>query len=575
MAEQSYKGSIILKIFIVLLVVVLAAVIYFPNKNWKEEDSLEEVSRNNMISLYEAQNYYYGRNNTYVKMDSLEEILTFIKNDSSLQKKQNIGHLTKTLHKSLTNILEIPLLKSILPISQSINEINDELNFNSRYFTKYDHIVSQSDNVLITLPKFNNSADFPNFCTVKSYVDSLSLLKERINDYKLQNAALEAHRFLDSLIVYANSIELSAVDAFWKEQNVNINNLLNDIKKTDIVLVSTVVDRTKKFTDRIKSTMQDLSKINTSQSIEALHTQKEYLYQVHQNFISDVNFLQTQNYGQLQLNETDSILVKLNEKNFYDPDTFDGKQRYLVHFIEGDPRIIIESPNLLDIFHAELLKATEPLNNLSVYPLTGKLNNSLDSTINLMNTTKDEYRLSRYSTEVLLNLKEIIAEMQQELDNVRTYRYVTQLKSFVDTVQTEKRLSALKPMIEDILNPMDTLAAHLEKADLSDIVNKLNYFGGKVQKLDSLIQASSQIPANVRRRVPAFYPSFEEAYTGVEEIRTGFNPDDAQKIREASDTIEEALLNVLEGYREPVKVVFYKTHKNHGFIENGSKSWEE
>lgn len=575
MSEQGHRGSIILKILIFVLAIGLIAVIYYPNRIWKAESSLETRSHNNMIALYEAQNYYYNKNKQYVGADSLEKLLTFLQNDSALQQRQKIGQLTVALHKSLQNVLEIPLLKAILPISQSINEISDELNFNSRYFAKYDHIMSASDAVLSSLPKFSNSADFPNFCVVKTYVDSLNHLKERINDYKLQNSALQAQKYLDSLIVYAENIELGAVNSFWQTEHAKITGLLNDIKKTDIVLVSTVVDRTKKFTDRIKAAMSDLEKINYQQNIEALHSQKEYLDQVHQDLISGDNFLVSQNYGQLKLNEVDSTLIKLNADMFYSPDTFGGQQRYFVSFQEGKPSIKIESPNLTGQFHAQLMEATEPIRDLSIYPVTGLIRASLDSTISVMNENKDTYKLSRYSTEILLNMKEVIAEMEQDLDNVRVYRYIKHLETFVDTVQSERKISVLKPMIEDILNPMDTLATHVENLDLSDLVKKMNYYGKKIQGLDSLIQASRDVPANVKRQIQPFHPTFEKVYGAIEQVRTSLNPGDGEKIRQAARNIETALVEVLEGYHERMYVFFSKKHKNYGYVENGSKSWEE
>lgn len=575
MSEQSYKGSIILKILIFVLAIGLVAVIYYPDRIWKAEDSLEVRSRHNMIVLYEAENYYYGKNKLYVGADSLEKLLTFLQNDSTLNQKQKIGQLTVSLDRSLQNVLKIPLLKSILPISESINEINDELNFNSRYFTKYDYIMFASDGILSDLPKFSNSADFPNFCIVKTYVDSLSHLKEHINDYKLQNCALLAQKYLDSLIVHAEKIELDAVNSFWLAEYGKISDLLKDIKKTDIVLVSTVVDRTKKFTDRIKTGMADLAKIDYQQNIEELHSQKEYLSQVHQDFISSDNFLISQNYGQLKLNEVDSMLIKLNQGMFYSPDTFEGPQLYFVNFPPQKQSIKIESPDLTKQFHAQLLEATEPIKDLSVYPLTGIIRASFDSTISVMNKNKNKYKLSKYSTDILLNMKELIAEMQQDVDKIRIYRYVKHLETFVDTVQSERRISVLKPMIEDILNPMDTLATHVENVDLSDFVTKMNYYGKKIRALDSLIQATPQVPASVKRQIQPFYPTFDKVYGAIEQIRVKLNPGDGEKIRQAARSIETALVNVLEGYNERVYVFFYKKHRNYGYVENGTKSWEE
>jgi hypothetical protein len=49
----------------------------------------------------------------------------------------------------------------------------------------------------------------------------------------------------------------------------------------------------------------------------------------------------------------------------------------------------------------------------------------------------------------------------------------------------------------------------------------------------------------------------------------------AEKIETASDKLENSMLRVLNGYNESVYVIFNKKHINHGYIQNGVKSWEE
>lgn len=577
MSEQRFKGSWILKILIVLLALVLVAVIYIPDKTWKMERKIIETSRNNLVALYETENYHYSKTRRYLPGDSLEALITFADSDSALIARQKIGQLTHELSRNLDGIMQLPLIKALLPISKSLNEITDELNFNSRYFSKYEHIAAQSEAVLSSLPRFSSgSVDFPNFSIIKNYVDSLSILKERIGEYKLQNAALLGQRYLDSLNAHINNIEMGAVTRAWNVEYNKISALLKDVRKTDIILVSTVADRTKKFIDRIKSSMEELARINLGENIHLLQMQKEYLNQTHESFLTRQNFFISQNYGIMQLNEVDSLLVKLNEDNLYCPDTFEGKHRYIVHYRPGHAGIVVECPNLLDNFQKELIAATAPLKDLSLYPVIDKINSALDSTLRVMNQTKDKYRLSRYSTEVLLSMKELEAEMKQEMDNVRLYRYVRRVQAFVDTVETEKRLSALKPMIEDVLAPMDTLAEHIDKRDVADVEKKLNYFGRKIQFIDSLVANTSQIPANVRREIPAFKNSFENVYAALNEIKNAINPADAPKLRRASDEIEKSLVQALNGYRERIYGGFFHIeHTNHGFIENGNKSWEE
>ena len=72
-----------------------------------------------------------------------------------------------------------------------------------------------------------------------------------------------------------------------------------------------------------------------------------------------------------------------------------------------------------------------------------------------------------------------------------------------------------------------------------------------------------------------FHPTFEKVYGAIEQVRTNLNPGDGEKIRQAARTIETALVDVLEGYHERMYVFFSKKHKNYGYVENGSKSWEE
>ena len=60
MASLDGKGSIILKIVIILMVVAMVIVIKLPGKIWQEEDVVRDTSRGNMSTLYEAYRYYYG-----------------------------------------------------------------------------------------------------------------------------------------------------------------------------------------------------------------------------------------------------------------------------------------------------------------------------------------------------------------------------------------------------------------------------------------------------------------------------------------------------------------------------------
>lgn len=567
------QGSIILKLLVVVFGLVLWQVISIPGKLWKEEAGMEEVSRRNLNTLYEAQNYFYSKNKAYIPSDSLENLLTFIRTDSSLQEKQKIGELTHILVGNINQILNVPVISAISPLSKSIGEISEDLDFNARYFVNFENLVQQRETLKAGVNKFNGTIEFPNFCEARAYVDSLNFLKESISDYTLQNATLKAQRYIDSLKVYVPQVEVSTVEKYWGEQVAAMNNFIKDIRRTNITSITSVDDRIETFAKVANEGMDALTKVDLSKSNANLDNQKAALDKVHNSFITD-NFLLTQRRGILQLSEADSVLVKFDESYFECPDRFDGDQRYLVLYEEGKPSVTIESPNLLDQFNNELLEATNPISNVAIYPYVDQIRASLDSTAKLMDSVKTKYRLSRYSTEMLLNLKEVTAEMQ-DLSNVRFFRYVSSVKDFVDTVKTEKAFSRLKPMIENVSNQFDTLAARVETGNIRDLEDRLNYFGTKIQNLDSLIANNSRIPARSRNQIQPFYDTYQSIFGVVQEMKGAFDSSDGDKFRQARETIDEKTSVMLNGYEEPVYGVFYKKHKNHGFVQNGQKSWEQ
>ncbi|NIU00754.1 MAG: hypothetical protein GWN01_07410, partial [Nitrosopumilaceae archaeon] len=481
-------------------------VISIPAEIWSTEEKITTSSRENMNSIYEAQQYYYSKTQKFVPADSLEKLVMFLRSDSSLQSLSKLGNLTNQLYDRINQILDVPVLEAILPIIQSLDEIKGDLSFNTRYFKNYDDLMAQKESIESSLTKFESSSEFPDFCTVKNYVDSLYRLRERMNEYKLQNSALLAKGYVDSLNVFLPSIERGVVENFWTEEYQKMLNFVRAIKETDIVYKSSVADRLRKFSDRINSSIKDLSKTELQANVQMLKEQKSHVEELHRKFLEPDNFMLTNKYGVLSLDETDSLLINFSEENFYDPDTFDGQQRYIVAYNNDTGNLTVESPNLLDDFQNKLLEATNPIRDLPLFSYPQKVRNSLDSTIVVMNETKSTYRLNRYQ-EVLLDMKELIAEMQ-ELNDVLFFRYSLNVKTFLDTVQTERRLSVLKPMIEDILNPIDTLAARTETGNVSDLREKLNEFGNKIQALDSLIQ--DQTPSRISSRIDPFYDSYKE-----------------------------------------------------------------
>ena len=212
MAAKGSKGSIILEIFIILMVLLLIAVIFLPDQIWKEEAQTTKICRDNLNALNEAQRFYYQKNNTYT--DSLSKLLTFVQNDSGINRRQSLVSLTNSFTKILNNILTVPSIQNISKMSQAAFEITGDLVGNERYFRKYENIAASSEEIIRDMMNLDSSALFPNFSRSKLFVDSLRTLKESVTDFSLQIAVLRAINSSDSKSLYYSKIEREGFNQF-------------------------------------------------------------------------------------------------------------------------------------------------------------------------------------------------------------------------------------------------------------------------------------------------------------------------------------------------------------------------
>ncbi|OPX35530.1 hypothetical protein B1H10_01005 [candidate division KSB1 bacterium 4484_188] len=566
MAAKLSIGSIILGILIVLMALLLVAVILVPDKIWKEEAQITNQSRANMTAVYEAEQFYYKTHREYT--DSIPKLLEFVRNDSTLQQRQTLVSLTRSFMKVVDNIMNISSIKQISNLSQAAFEITGDLLGNRRYFRKYTEQNFEGISLEINreMMRFDSSAAFPNFCRTKLFVDSLRNLRDKISDYPLQNGILHAIHYADSLKTYYGSIEKDAVTEFWNGEYKKINDFIGAINKTDIKSVSSVGDRLKKFIDRISTSLDAINAANSEADLNKIVSESKNLSELHQKFLSPKFFILTKRYGLTGLNETDSILVNLREEQFYCPDS---KLPYIID-TSYQGKLTVESPNLLDDFHQKFLESIEPVRDLPLIEQIDQLDTVLEKTKTVLNENKT---LIRKNTDLLLSLKELLVEMDA-ISNVFFYKYTHELKNFIQILDKEKKLSVLKPEIENILNPMDTLATRIETGDVRDLETKLHYFDTKLKSLDSASMAM-RLPRRQKNKLQSNAEVFQPVFDILSQIKAGFNPSYAEALRQAEKSLEHNLLQALEGKKETVYVIFKKKHINHGFIRQGVKSWEE
>lgn len=557
------KGSIILKIIIILLALLLVAVIALPQRIWNEEDILVTQSRKNMNAIYEAQKFFHQKTGHYT--DDLDTLITVIQNDTSLQQKKRLVNLTHEIYDIMENTLEIPSIAGILLVSGSVSELQSDLLGNDRYFEKYVDLDESQKRIFMNLTRFDSSAAFPQFCKTKTFVDSLNDLKNRINEYRLQNSAYLAETYLDSIHTTLPKVEKDAIRNFWDNLHLLITQLIKDAEQTDIRKVTNIIDRLQRANERINSAILNLLNADIQSDLAELSNLQSEMNSVYQKYISSEQFQLTQRFGLLELTETDSTLLNLNRDDFTSPD---DNEKYIVD-AKGE-HLIIESPNLLDKFASKNREIVEPIRNSVLFKEIESIQEIIDSTNQAMTETVP---LIRRHGNVLLDMKETMAELK-DLNSVPFYKMANDLNTLVDTIETEKKISVLKPMFEETLNPIDTLAARIRNKNIGDLEERLNYLGNEIKGIDSLL-SSSTIPSRVRRRIKPIYPIYEPVFSILNDMKSSMNDELANKIETVSENLEKSLVEVLNGYSENVYVIFQKKHINPGYIKDNVKSWEE
>lgn len=81
MATTKARGSIILEILIVLLIIALIATILYPKKIWEKEEHNVVQCRTNMDRIFKAEMIFLKYHNNYT--DTLEHLVSFFKNDTT------------------------------------------------------------------------------------------------------------------------------------------------------------------------------------------------------------------------------------------------------------------------------------------------------------------------------------------------------------------------------------------------------------------------------------------------------------------------------------------------------------
>lgn len=171
MSQQKIKGSIILEILIVILIIGLVATILYPKRVWQQADENTVLCHKNMDRILKAELIYLKYNNTYT--DTLENLFSFITSDTTSALKMEYLYTDTTLSESILSNLRERYKKADDIIT---NHIADTLLYTILATSHYDSNLAN-----VILKRFTGSKMADSLTTYKQIDSSKVWILEKLS----------------------------------------------------------------------------------------------------------------------------------------------------------------------------------------------------------------------------------------------------------------------------------------------------------------------------------------------------------------------------------------------------------
>jgi len=559
MSNTQAQGSIILKILVVLAALILIAVILIPGQIWDNEENLKSETLADIESLYEAHRYYYNLNQEYTA--DMNVLLTTIHNDSSLEEKKQIVDYTIKLKNAIDDFLEQPIIQSLIKITRNINNIETDFDNNKIYFAKFEDIQKKSEELNFKVMVMKDGVDQGSYSIMAKSLDSLLNLRRDLTDYQLQVAARHSHSLTNSIVNELPNINFASISEYWSPLNTELTELMLEVNSTELKQRTAVADRVEDFQQAISSGFRNLDQTNLSSEISASQNASVQVDSVYKYFLKD--YLTTEKYIQYNLTDVDSMLLNLNEQNFYTP--LENKP-YSYQFMDT-LGLIVEDPTLLEDVRERALVSVEEIKALPFFETYKNYSNALDSLNAFAFEVKTKYRRN---AEIHFKTKDVEA-LITELKSTSTMSSHESLYKFASEVPSSNSFSEIRDMLESALLGVGLFKQVVE----TSIYGKQDTVHLELlSELDNYNELLSEIRRNEY--------SFDENKTQLEEALAQIKSKTSgsgliEKLAKTEQDLQEIFLFASDGKYESVYGVFTTNIVNHGrmYGRTGEKSWED
>ncbi len=554
------RGSILLKLAIIILVAALVAVIVIPGQIWDEEAREQKTAHENMMSIYESEKFLHRKTGNYTTNPN--ELISVVRQDSTIIQQQQLVNYTRELFDLLSSYLDIDYLDLLMKINRNTDNIIVDIESNMRNFRTIEAIENEANELKVKLAELNNSTDYPHYVSTNNYLDSLAQLKGNIQEYTLQNAALLGKNMTDTVNTMAGKIKLSNLENQWQPISKRLDEFVRSIIYSELVKQTSVGDRIKDFKTKVDNAFREIKKLDINNNLQEAQFISQETSTLYDTFLKD--FIITGKNALYRLSLEDSLILHLTEDNFYSPVT---NEMYKIIITDDSSAVKVESPVLLD----EVKETAVPLaNRIAQLPFLPKFKAYFDTLEVLKVKAYETRRAIRKNTDIFIKYKEV-EELINQFPTISVSLAYEQLNTFKNNAEPTESYSDLSLYIKDALNGTRIFRQ----------VYSRNFFGNLDSlnnDLISLLEAYNELLSKVRR-LPRGVENFEadiemlnSLLNQIKEVRSDALITDLNQIE---TELGDLLLFTEEGKKKRVFGVFNKKIQNFGYIFKDVKSWEE
>lgn len=330
--------SIVTKVIIVGLVALMIYVIQFQGQIRIDENEALDTSRIRLETLAEALEYYAQKNKRYTT--DFDTLLTFIKNDSTLNEKHQIVLLSNELINAINDVKAVPALNRLLGIRRSLNEVRSILDEVNDSYKSVPSIATKNMELYEGIKSFMLDDRYEMMNVALSLVDTLDLISIEISDYTLQNAAERSLTYIDSIQTVLSSIEVDGFTARWNEIRDDLVQLSLMIKAGE--KQQNLTNRYLKHTEIADKHVIALNQMDLSTQASLLASRRSEVVAVRDKFLND-HFTLSTHYGIQSLEREEELLVAMDENTIHAP-PLDGK-RFKIEVINNGFGYTVTCPN--------------------------------------------------------------------------------------------------------------------------------------------------------------------------------------------------------------------------------------